>query len=393
MRIPDQYDWDAGFESVPAVDSDGEVWLSQAIIFDTPPADIWYGTKGAAVTNLRHTSVTETDFDTQSMLDFFKENPVDTLVRFEKTYNIKDGPDRILDWLVRTIYRADRKIFQVYEKTRRIQGFAGDYPIHIEISHQDKDIDIVPTNVEMYGSRDVLARIRERMDHVFDAESAVPLQWWYKGHHGVTSRKVFLPSLNTTIVGELYPDMTPNPQSYIQSYLDSDASILLMAGPPGTGKTTLLRHMIKDHNLGAHVIYDETLMSNDNIFQNFLFESSGDIMIIEDADAILSSREHDQNKLMARFLNVSDGLIKLPNKKLVFTTNVTDFGKVDPAIIRPGRCYDVLHTRPLNLTEAQAAAKVCKLPIPTKKQEYTLAELFNQGTQSYASRGIGFIAS
>jgi hypothetical protein len=25
-----------------------------------------------------------------------------------------------------------------------------------------------------------------------------------------------------------------------------------------------------------------------------------------------------------------DGLIKLPNKKLVFTTNVTDFGKVDP---------------------------------------------------------------
>lgn len=339
---------------------------------------------------IRHTSVTETDFDTQSMISFFKDHPVDTLVRFEKSYNLKDGPDRILDWLLERVFRADRKIFQVYERNRRIQGFTGEHPIHIEVSSQDKDIDVTSTVVEMFGRRDVLKKIRQMMDQAFDAESAVPLQWWYKGQHGVTNRKVFLPSLNTRIVSELYPDITPGPQQYIKNYLDSDASILLMAGPPGTGKTTLLRHMIKDHNLGAHVIYDETLMSNDNIFQNFLFESSGDLMIIEDADAILSSREHDQNKLMARFLNVSDGLIKLPNKKLVFTTNVTDFGKVDPAIIRPGRCYDVLHTRPLNLTEAQAAARVCNLPVPTKHKDYSLAELFNQGTRQYASRSIGF---
>ncbi len=220
----------------------------------------------------------------------------------------------------------------------------------------------------------------------------MPLQWWYKGSHGVTNRKVFLPENTTRIVPELYPDLQPSPQDFIQGYLESDASILLMAGPPGTGKTTLLRHMIKDHNLGAHVIYDETLMSNDNIFQNFLFESSGDIMIIEDADAILCSREHDQNKLMSRFLNVSDGLIKLPNKKLVFTTNITDFGKVDSAITRPGRCFGVLHVRPLNLTEAQAAAKACDLAIPTQKQEYTLAELFNRG-QGGKVRQIGFAAS
>jgi len=113
-------------------------------------------------------------------------------------------------------------------------------------------------------------------------------------------------------------------------------------------------------------------------------------MIIEDADTILSSREDDGNKLMSRFLNVSDGLIKLPNKKLVFTTNISDFTKVDPALLRPGRCFGVLHTRLLNLNEAQAAARVANLPIPTEKKEYSLAELFNQG-QGGQVRRIGFV--
>jgi hypothetical protein len=48
-----------------------------------------------------------------------------------------------------------------------------------------------------------------------------------------------------------------------------------------------------------------------------------------------------------------------------------------------------MHTRPLNLMEAQAAATVAKLAVPTEKREYTLAELFNQNKRQ-SVRTIGF---
>jgi ATP-dependent 26S proteasome regulatory subunit len=185
-------------------------------------------------------------------------------------------------------------------------------------------------------------------------------------------------------------NQTPvHPQKYLKSFLESEAAIMLIAGPPGTGKTTLLRHLIVDFDLSAHVVYDEVLMNTDKVFQNFLFEPNSDILVIEDADTILTSREDSGNKLMSRFLNVSDGLIKLPNKKVVFTTNISDFGRVDPALIRPGRCFDAMRTRQFNLLEAQAAAKAGGLVIPRDRHEYTLAELFSN-QQGPAIRKVGF---
>lgn len=243
--------------------------------------------------------------------------------------------------------------------------------------------------ITIVGDRELLIYLTQQIKSTYHNQHFARIKWWYDDSGRSSYKTTYLDNPNTVIRPEFYPDME-DPESFIKDYLASDSSVLLMAGPPGTGKTTLLRHMIYEHNLTASVVYDERLMERDAVFQSFIFDKSDNILIIEDADVILTRRDLENNRLMGRFLNISDGLIKLPNKKLVFTTNLTDFSKVDDALMRPGRCFSVVQTRLLHADEAVTAARAAHLPIPLEKREYTIAELFNQGRKTFTPRRVGF---
>lgn len=245
--------------------------------------------------------------------------------------------------------------------------------------------------INLLGPPAEINEFRLALESSYEEQRFARIRWWYKNKNGsIVNRAIYMEMPNTKLLPEFYPGLDEDPNAFIKRYLNSDESVLMLSGPPGTGKTTMLRHMITDHRLGASVLYDEALMNSDEIFQSFLFDRSENLLVIEDADTLLGSREDDKNYLMSRFLNVSDGLIKLPNKKLVFTTNLDDFSKVDQALLRPGRCFGILHTRPLTFKEAVTAAKAAGVTQPTEQRDYTLAELF-KGSKPGTARRIGFL--
>jgi hypothetical protein len=181
-------------------------------------------------------------------------------------------------------------------------------------------------------------------------------------------------------IQEMYPFLNEPLADYYRRFMDSTANILLLIGPPGTGKTTFIRGLLAQGDLSAMVTYDDELMRKDSLFARFV-EGDASVMVIEDSDTFLRART-DGNTMMHRFLNVGDGLVTTKGKKLIFSTNLPSTKDIDPALIRPGRCFDVLNFNLLNKEQAKVLAKKVGSSLPEKDKdganEYSIAEIYNQ---------------
>lgn len=219
----------------------------------------------------------------------------------------------------------------------------------------------------------------------------IPTIFWYFSSDGGTQVEEISLNYENEIHDEYYPYIEGGIDKFIDDYLASSESVLLLMGPPGTGKSSFLRYMINKHSLTATLTYDEYLLEKDTIFVNHITNSRSDILVLEDADVLLESRKTSQNKLMHKLLNVSDGIIKVNQKKMIFTTNLESTRDIDPALLRPGRCFAVVHFRELTCKEANAAAKAAGMPEFADKNSHVLADVFNkERNREVITRKIGF---
>lgn len=242
-------------------------------------------------------------------------------------------------------------------------------------------------SVTVWGLVDLVAETLEIIDSTYKKGKVNTVQWAYTSKHGLYYKTIVVDPPHD-IAQEYYP-FIPDVLTYFQRFMDSESQVLLMTGPPGTGKTSLLRWALAHHSLGATITYEEQLVKDDELFVDFLTSTESDVLVFEDVDILLSSREQGDNRVMSKFLNVSDGLVKFPRKKIVFSTNLQDVSRVDNALTRPGRCFDAPEFRLLSHREAEAAARAAGIE-EAPGGECSLAQLFNQGSKKYAHK-MGFV--
>ena len=176
------------------------------------------------------------------------------------------------------------------------------------------------------------------------------MNWYFMTNNGldfITTNEV----LSDVLLDEAYPDVAGGVPAFINRYLDAPEAVLILQGPPGSGKTRLLRAVLgelarrRGEEVSVMSTNDPRALENEQLYVRFL-TNPVDVFALEDADHLMRPRS-DGNELMQRFLAIADGIVRNQGRKIIFTTNLPNVGDLDDALVRPGRCFARLMTRAL----------------------------------------------
>jgi hypothetical protein len=266
-------------------------------------------------------------------------------------------------------------LWKSYRSGRTLTLISPEESVMVRVAHIDRIAD-----VEVRGKS---SEVNDSVSLITRSFAAVPVRvkWFYNSK----GESVRLPIRNDQLPRtEFYPALGGRKLSdYYDTYLSSDSNVLILLGPPGTGKTSFLRGLLHHAQSDALISYDPDILRDDEIFAEFM-SGQEQFMILEDADTFLASRTKSGNTVMHKFLNVGDGLLSTKGKKIVFTTNLPSIRDIDDALMRPGRCFDVLRFAKLTPDEARRVN-----PDYNRPETVSLAELLNGPAMK--KDGFGFV--
>lgn len=188
-------------------------------------------------------------------------------------------------------------------------------------------------------------------------------------------------------------------RNYILDQLSSpnpNGRLSILFGPPGTGKTHFIKSLLGHVPSSIFVYIPPHLVpdiSNPGFVSAIMDQRASHpdkkiILVIEDADQVLSTRMADNMSDINGLLNLTDGFLASSFDIRIIATTNSKVQDLDAAIMRPGRLCVKMNFG--LLTQEQAAkcfdgltsgGRLCDI---SNKPEYTLAEVYELAAQTHA---------
>ncbi|MFD9718298.1 DUF5925 domain-containing protein [Streptomyces sp. NPDC059076] len=235
------------------------------------------------------------------------------------------------------------------------------------ISHWNRGADVTVTAVDAeLAEKIVKDAVQDAADEPEPQPDDVTMGFWYVSPRRGPYRTTRQISAGTW--DEVRPNYTAPVADAMDRLMkvtpeDISGRLLLLHGPPGTGKTSVLRTLARSWRDWCQVdcvLDPERLFTDVGYLMDIAIgedegtaKSRWRLLLLEDCDELIRGEaKHTAGQALSRLLNLTDGLLGQGRNVLVGVTTNEDLERLHPAVVRPGRCLARIEIGALTRTES-----------------------------------------